>query len=285
MTSKSVLRRKTQASERERGRRSTPPSLAESRTRWTRRADWWADTGWRERPALGFLVKANNIWDRTPRFAMPHTEMTAPKKMGFFEEIHFMWVHSRPHTKRGRSRLALGFIGFCAAAVIANQLHLPNWLGMALSVIPWIYMVRAGLIVLIGEAKWDMEEKNKKLDKLLTSPDLNQRFTALGHRLRGSDVEELSQLQDAMEFGAREAQRLAEEMTKYEDITIALRERQDEDRRSAESIAELLDCQVDRVAGMIERKGRPNQWFFLIVGAILGAILAVAFQALIQWIF
>jgi hypothetical protein len=212
-----------------------------------------------------------------------HTEMSTAnkKKMNSVEEIQYMWVHSRPHTKHARSRFALGLIGFVGAEVISSNLHLPSWSGMILSAIPLIYMFRACLIALIGEVKWDMKEKDERLNKLLASPDLNQRFTALGHRLRGSDAEELSRLQDAMEFGAREAQRLADEIMKYEDVTIALRERQDEDRRSAKALSELLDCQVERVAGMIERKGRPNQWLLLLIGAVLGAVL----QALILWIF
>lgn len=201
--------------------------------------------------------------------------------MSFFEEIRYLWVHSRPYTKRVRSRYAIAIVGILVVTSIAQWLHFPRWLAVVLSLIPLIYMLHAFLMFFGADLNWEAREKDQKLGQLLTSPDLRERFKALRLRLHESDAEQLSRLQDAMEFGAREAQRLAEEIRKNEGITVAMRERQDKDRQSAEALAKLLDCQVERVAEIIERKGRKTQWILLIMGAVLGA----AIQALAQWIF
>ena len=206
---------------------------------------------------------------------------TLKKKASVFDEIRYHWTHSRPYTKRVRLRFSLGIIGVVVIKVIAEELHFPHWLGLVVSSIPLIYMLREFLVWIAADFNWAAREKDAKLGKLLASPDLHQRFTALSLRLHGGDAEELSQLQDAMKYGAREAQQLAEAIRKYEGISIEIRERQNEDLQSAEALAKLLDGQVERVAEIIEHKGRRNQWLLLITGAILG----VAVQALAQWIF
>lgn len=203
------------------------------------------------------------------------------KKPSLFEEIRYHWVHSRPHTKRARLRYALGLLCLGALDASLNEPRFPHWLGVTLSVIVVVYLVYVGLRYMGESIIWEEQQKDEKLSKLLTSPDLPQRFSALRLRLRGNDAEELIRLQDAMESGAREAQRLADEIEKYESATTAIREQQVRDRQSAEALAKLLDCQGERLAEIIERKSRMNQWLLLVIGAILG----VAFQALAQWIF
>ena len=210
--------------------------------------------------------------------------MTTPKKIGFWEEARYYWVHSRPYTKRMRSRAGPAFIVCAAAEGITFGLGLPAWLGLPLILVPFIYALREFLIFFSADFYWEAKEKDDELGKLLSSPDLHQRFTALGLRLRGRDAEELVRLQEAMEFGTREAQRLAEEIRKYEGATEELRERKEREQqaaKAAEELARLLDQQGERLGEIIERKGRSSQWKFVIIGAVLGA----AIQYLAQWIF
>jgi septal ring factor EnvC (AmiA/AmiB activator) len=131
------------------------------------------------------------------------------------------------------------------------------------------------------DISWEAQQRDEKLSRLLTSPDVHQRFSALRLRLRESDAEELSRLQDAMESGAREAQRLAKEIERYESTTTAIREQQCRDRQSAEALAKILECGGERLAKIIESKGRVNQWLTLIIGAILGVI----FQMIAERVF
>jgi hypothetical protein len=163
-------------------------------------------------------------------------------------------------------------------------LGFPAWLGLPLILVAFIYIIREFLIFVSADFDWEAKKKDDELGKLLSSPDLHQRFTALGLRLRGRDAEELVRLQEAMEFGTREAQRLAEEIRNYEGVTEELRERKEKEQKAAEAaeaLARLLDRQGERLADIIERKGRLGQWKFVIIGAVLG----VAIQYLAQWIF
>lgn len=213
---------------------------------------------------------------------MQHKDMTTVgKRLGPFGEIHYYWAHSRPHTKRARFRYALGLLCLVTLAAGIHELHFLRWFGLALSLIVLVYLAYVGLRYVGEDISWEARQKDDMLSKLLTGPDLNQRFSALRLRLRGSDAEELRRLQDAMESGGREAQRLANEIEKYESATTAIREQQVRDRQSAEALAKLLDCQGEQLAKIIERKGRMNQWLLLVMGAILG----VAVQALAQWVF
>jgi len=211
------------------------------------------------------------------------TDMNTVKKkrLGFFEEIQYYWVHSRPHTKRVRTRMGLVYLCFGAIRVSDYELHSLEWLWLTLSIPVVIYAVYSFLRYLCEDIGWEARQKDEQLSKLLTSSDLHQRFSALRLRLRGGDAEELSRLQDAMESGAREAQRLANEIEKYESATVAIREQQARDRQSAEALAKLLNFQGERLAEIIERKSRAKQWLLLVVGAIVGVI----FQAIAQWVF
>jgi len=90
-------------------------------------------------------------------------KMTTLKKMGFFDGIHYMWVHSLPHTKRVRSRLALGAAVAFAVRFIAEGLHLPGWLALILSMPAIVYMLWEFLIFMGADLSWEAQQKDEKL--------------------------------------------------------------------------------------------------------------------------
>jgi len=182
---------------------------------------------------------------------------------------------------RVKPEYAVAIIGLCVTLSIAVLIHVlgfPHWLTVTIMI--FLTVVTLMLFGLTGLAS-DQLEREAKLGELLTSPDLHQRFSALSLRLNADEAKQLSDLQEAMRVGAREAQRLAMEIKKYEDAASQLRELKDDEQQTADAVAQLLKARADRLAEIIERKGRRSQWFYLIVGAILG----VAVQALAQWIF
>jgi hypothetical protein len=197
------------------------------------------------------------------------------------DEVKAAWRQGRPHNRHFWRQCGVAAVCVVAIIAISSIPSFPRWLSGLLVFAPIVYVARSALIAFAADAKWELEEKNSKLEKQLTSPDLNKRFEALSVRLRLNDKKELEHLQEIVQYGAREALRLAEEIDKYGGITEAIRQQQEADRKSAQALAHMLDSQIARVAEMIERKGRPGQWLFLILGAILG----VAVQALAQWIF
>jgi hypothetical protein len=201
-----------------------------------------------------------------------------------FNEIRYMWRHSQPHTKRMRRVMGMTLLAAAPASFAKNLPHLPHWLSLTISIISifvCIWLIYELLRFLGAEFMREMMEKDEKLSKLLDSPDLDQRFSALSLQLRSDGAEQLSKLQEAMKFGAREAKRLADQIRESEGTSSDLLRQQQEYQHSAETLADLLDSEVGRVAEIIERKGRISQWTLIVVGAILGVIL----QGLAQWIF
>ena len=198
-----------------------------------------------------------------------------------FNEIRYMWTHSQPHTKRIRRVFGILLLAAAPASFAEKLPHFPHWLRLIISIFVGIWLIYELLRFLGADIMRETREKDEKLSKLLESPDLDQRFSALSLQLRSDDAEQLSKLQEAMKFGAQEAKRLADQIREYEGTSSDLLRQQQEYQHTAEILADLLDSEVDRVAEIIERKGRISQWTLIIVGAILGVIL----QGLAQWIF
>jgi hypothetical protein len=138
------------------------------------------------------------------------------RRMGTLEAVRYLWVYSRPYTKRYRTRLAYALACIAAAELIAKLAHLPGWCKVVFVVGFLIYYIWIFLVIYVaGEVAWDNREKSERLEKLLMSHDLEQRFSALAIRLQSRDAEELARLREAMSFGATEARRLAKEIEEY----------------------------------------------------------------------
>jgi hypothetical protein len=198
-----------------------------------------------------------------------------------FAEFKALYQHARPYVKKTIVRYARGISCILAVVAIADLLNINHWVVWLLLFFPFAYLIHAFLIYIAGEIQWSVNKETMRLEKQLLGQDLSERFSALRIRLHASDAKELKELHKVIEFGAREASRMAEEIRAYEGILAVSRDREEEYRKSVEAFASLLGSQADRLAELIERKGRRNQWLLLVAGAVLG----VAIQALAQWLF
>jgi hypothetical protein len=165
------------------------------------------------------------------------------RRMGALEEVRYLWVHSRPYTKRYRVRLAYALACIAAAELIANLAHLPGWCKLVFVAGFLIYYIWSFLwIYVAGEVAWGEREKTERLEKLLMSHDLEQRFSALSIRLQSRDAEELARLQEAIKFGAAEARRLAKEIKEHKSIPSAATQegQKPELREGAASVRRIL---------------------------------------------
>lgn len=185
-----------------------------------------------------------------------------------------MWARTKPEYKA--LAVGCGFVALITLVLDATDASelLKRIIVMPLGVLAIFWFIGTGMA-------YDQLEKQAKLEKLLTSPDVEEKFTALSVRLTAKDAAQLKELQEAMKVGQRRALELAKEIearrAKYQEII----GQEGREQETAEAVSALLETEVIKVAEILERRNRPSQWLFLILGAVLG----VAIQALAQWIF
>ena len=91
--------------------------------------------------------------------------MTTLTRFFGFDGIHYMWVHSRPYTKRMRTRLARGVIAQ-VPALISRWLHFPHWIGVVLVLPALVYLLYTLLAFLGDDIGWEQRQRDEKLAAL-----------------------------------------------------------------------------------------------------------------------